>query len=279
MEKGHFGGYTGNARHSRKEEMIHDRELISDAKKQLHHADQDYKHDSPAHRALVGDQDKLPGHLKKAISDAPAQMNADLAYDPINDRADSPMMNLNKGYSPLKGVFGSAPGSVNSRIDSGDISKASGGIGTFKENYPDNTFTNQVQSNLALGDISKAAGRAGTFKENYPDKPSSTSPSPSTTSGKSSSYTTVGQNRREKRLGKAERKADLKRSQDKIVAANRLEKKASRIKNRAYVKGDSGSSNQYKPKNTKKESPAAMYGKKESPAKNMKNVLSGKQRY
>ena len=122
MEKGHFGGYTGNARHSRKEEMIHDRELISDAKKQLHHADQDYKHDSPAHRALVGNQDKLPGHLKKAISDAPAQMNADLAYDPVNDRADSPvnnsglgpktvdtpMFNLNKGYTPLKNRDGVA---------------------------------------------------------------------------------------------------------------------------------------------------------------------------
>ena len=118
MEKGHFGHYTGNARHSRKEEMIHDRELIYDAKKQLHHADQDYKSDSPAHRALVGDQNKLPGHLKKAISDAPAQMNADLAYDPVNDRADSPvnnsglgpktvdtpMFNLNKGYAPLKNV-------------------------------------------------------------------------------------------------------------------------------------------------------------------------------
>ncbi len=48
MEKGHYGQYTGNARHSRKEEMIHDRELIYDAKKQLHRADQDYKHDSPA---------------------------------------------------------------------------------------------------------------------------------------------------------------------------------------------------------------------------------------
>ena len=118
MEKGHYGNYTGNARHSRKEEMIHDRELIYDAKKQLHHADQDYKSDSPAHRALVGDQNKLPGHLKKAISDAPAQMNADLAYDPVNDRADSPvnnsglgpktvdtpMFNLNKGYAPLKNV-------------------------------------------------------------------------------------------------------------------------------------------------------------------------------
>lgn len=104
MKKGHYGDYTGNARHSRKEEMIHDRELIYDAKKQLHHADQDYKHDSPAHRALVGNQDKLPGHLKKAISDAPARMNADLKYDPVNDRADSPMFNLNKGYAPLKNV-------------------------------------------------------------------------------------------------------------------------------------------------------------------------------
>ena len=96
MEKGHYGNYTGNARHSRKEEMIHDRELIYDAKKQLHHADQDYK------------------------SDSPAQMNADLAYDPVNDRADSPvnnsglgpktvdtpMFNLNKGYAPLKNVGG-----------------------------------------------------------------------------------------------------------------------------------------------------------------------------
>ena len=39
MEKGHYGEYTGNARHARKQEMIHDRELIYDAKKQLHKAD------------------------------------------------------------------------------------------------------------------------------------------------------------------------------------------------------------------------------------------------
>ena len=76
MEKGHYGQYTGNARHSRKEEMIHDRELIYDAKKQLHNADKDYKKDSPA------------------------QMNADLAYDPINDRADSPMSMYGKKESP-----------------------------------------------------------------------------------------------------------------------------------------------------------------------------------
>jgi hypothetical protein len=111
MEKGHYGQYTGNARHSRKEEMIHDRELIYDAKKQLHHADQDYKHDSPAHRALVGNQDKLPGHLKKAISDAPAQMNADLAYDPINDRADSPMSMYGKKESPAA-MYGKKVGTL-----------------------------------------------------------------------------------------------------------------------------------------------------------------------
>ena len=73
----------------------------------------------------------------------------------------------------------------------------------------------------------------------------------------------TGEARRERRLGKAERKADLKRSQKKHIAANRLEKKASRIKDRAYIKGDAGSYNQYK------DSPATMYGKKEgSPAKN-----------
>ena len=49
MKKGHYGEYTGNARHSRKQEMIHDRELIYDAKTQLHQADQDYKNDSPLH--------------------------------------------------------------------------------------------------------------------------------------------------------------------------------------------------------------------------------------
>ena len=41
-------GYSGNhPRFSRKEEMIHDRELIYDAKQQLHRADKAYK-ESPA---------------------------------------------------------------------------------------------------------------------------------------------------------------------------------------------------------------------------------------
>ena len=75
MKKGHYGDYTGNARHSRKEEMIHDRELIYDAKKQLHHADQDYKHDSPVNNSGLGPK-----------------------------TVDTPMFNLNKGYAPLKNV-------------------------------------------------------------------------------------------------------------------------------------------------------------------------------
>jgi len=40
-----MGEYSGNhPRFSRKEEMIHDRELIYDTKKQLHRADEAYKH-------------------------------------------------------------------------------------------------------------------------------------------------------------------------------------------------------------------------------------------
>ena len=136
MKKGHYGQYTGNARHSRKEEMIHDRELIYDAKKQLHHADQDYKHDSPAHRALVGNQDKLPGHLKKAISDAPARMNADLKYDPVNDRADSPMFNLNKGYTPLRAI--NDVFDKNTNLTSNQNSSGSGGSdSSYTSTHPD----------------------------------------------------------------------------------------------------------------------------------------------
>ena len=188
MEKGHYGQYTGNARHSRKEEMIHDRELIYDAKKQLHHADQDYKSDSPAHRALVGDQNKLPGHLKKAISDAPAQMNADLAYDPVNDRADSPvnnsglgpktvdtpMFNLNKGYTPLKNRDGVAAvfdknANLTSNQNSGGGSNSSytpthrdsQEIATGKKSNTTSTQSTSTNStaNLGSGELSKEASR------------------------------------------------------------------------------------------------------------------------
>ena len=188
MEKGHYGQYTGNARHSRKEEMIHDRELIYDAKKQLHHADQDYKSDSPAHRALVGDQNKLPGHLKKAISDAPAQMNADLAYDPVNDRADSPvnnsglgpktvdtpMFNLNKGYTPLKNRDGVAAvfdknANLTSNQNSGGGSNSSytpthrdsQEIATGKKSNTTSTQSTSTNStaNLGSGESSKEASR------------------------------------------------------------------------------------------------------------------------
>jgi hypothetical protein len=194
MEKGHYGQYTGNARHSRKEEMIHDRELIYDAKKQLHRADKDYKHDSPA-KKTVSMSDGIGSDVYQPKT-------------PSNNKPKASMMSIGS----------------DSRVD---ISKAAGGIGTFKENFP------------------------------------SSSSQPSSMSTSRSSYVPTGEARRERRLGKAERKADLKRSQKKHIAANRLEKKASRIKDRAYIKGDAGSYNQYK------DSPATMYGKKEgSPAKN-----------
>ena len=161
MEKGHYGNYTGNARHSRKEEMIHDRELIYDAKKQLHHADQDYK------------------------SDSPAQMNADLAYDPVNDIADSPvnnsglgpktvdtpMFNLNKGYTPLKNRDGVAAVFDKNTIVTSNQNPGGGSNNSYTPPHVDNkeidtgiksntTLTpTPSTANLGSGESSKEASR------------------------------------------------------------------------------------------------------------------------
>ena len=239
MEKGHFGKYTGNARHSRKEEMIHDRELIFDAKKQLHNADKDYKKDSPFEKALVGDQDQLPQHLQKAISDSPAELHG--------------------------GIHTTPPGRPTSRVNLKaetltSVPKISTGIGSGnKVNANAETKKPQAFGMITIGDkpaslkgsygVSEAStgglGLTGGSGRSNPMTSARTT-SASTESNSTSSYTTSGQGRRERRLGKAERKADLKKSQDKVVASRRLEKKASRIKNRAYVKGDKGATNQYK---------------------------------
>lgn len=243
MEKGHFGKYTGNARHSRKEEMIHDRELIFDAKKQLHDADKDYKKDSPFEKALVGDQDQLPQHLQKAISDSPAELHG--------------------------GIHTTPPGRPTSRVNLKaetltSVPKISTGIGSGnKVNANAETKKPQAFGMITIGDkpaslkgsygVSEAStgglgltGGSGRSNPMTSARTASASTAATDKSKSTSSYTTLGQNRREKRLGKAERKADLKKSQGKLVATNRLEKKASRIKNRAYVKGDKGATNQYK---------------------------------
>jgi len=216
MEKGHFGGYTGNARHSRKEEMIHDRELIYDAKKQLHNADKDYKSDSPAHRALVGNQDRLPGIVKKAISDAPAQMNADLAYDPVNDRADSPMsMYGKKEGSPAKnsGLGPKKAGSALYKIFGDDLGEITGAYGGGSSN---NEFPGE------------GGGSTTT------PTPSTVPPATKTESFGVASGTSRGADRRKRILGKAERKASVSTGKTKA----RLERKADRIKRRQTIKGD-----------------------------------------
>ena len=75
-------GYTGNNHHARKEEMIHDRELIYDAKKQLHRADESYK-DSPS--KMYGDP--AAKNITKVLSEgakhnAAPKMSAELS-DPV----------------------------------------------------------------------------------------------------------------------------------------------------------------------------------------------------
>ena len=85
MEKGHYGKYTGNARHSRKEEMIHDREMIYDAKTQIHNEDKKYKEtgregyrkDMTHERELIYD---TKGQIHKADSDYKGDSPAHLSY-------------------------------------------------------------------------------------------------------------------------------------------------------------------------------------------------------
>ena len=233
MEKGHFGKYTGNARHSRKEEMIHDRELIFDAKKQLHNADKDYKKDSPFEgNAFTG-----------AMADSGGN------YAQAKEALDSPVKSMN-------GMGGMAATSKKQNL----TSVATIETGPTFEKFAEGQAKNQKPYGIfSIGD------KPASLKGSYGASEASTSglgltggsgrsnpmtsartTSASTESNSTSSYTTSGQGRRERRLGKAERKADLKKSQDKVVASRRLDKKASRIKNRAYVKGDRGATNQYK---------------------------------
>jgi len=80
MKKGHYGHYTGNARHSRKEEMIHDREMIYDAKTQIHNEDEKYKHTGKSGYK----QDMI--HERELIHDTKTQLHhADSDY-----KGDSP---------------------------------------------------------------------------------------------------------------------------------------------------------------------------------------------
>lgn len=245
MEKGHFGNYTGNARHSRKQEMIHDRELIFDAKKQLHDADKDYKKDSSSFQ-MQGDLDKdgkLSGYeanrqekISEAMSDSPAELHGGIHTTPPG--SSTRLVNLEAK------TLTSVP-------------KISTGMGN-KVNANAKTKKPQAFGMITIGDkpaslkgsygVSEAStgglGLTGGSGRSNPMTSARTT-SASTESKSTSSYTTLGQGRRERRLGKAERKAELKGSQDKIIAQRRLEKKASRIKNRAFVKGDKGATNQY----------------------------------
>ena len=92
MEKGHFGHYTGNARHSRKEEMIHDREMIYDAKTQIHNEDDKYK-DSGKDSYKT---DMI--HERELIHDTKSQLHkADQDYKSDGPKAMDPMHNGEPG--------------------------------------------------------------------------------------------------------------------------------------------------------------------------------------
>ena len=243
MEKGHFGQYTGNARHSRKEEMIHDRELIYDAKKQLHKADQDYKHDSPA--KMYKDSPVNGNAFTKAMADSGGD------YAQAKEALDSPLgaeggINAGNANSNSTSVATLGTGMTFEKFAEGQAKKQKP-YGIFSiGDKPASLKGSYGASEASTGGLGLTGGSGRSNPMTSARTTSASTESNSTESNSTSSYTTSGQGRRERRLGKAERKADLKKSQDKVVASRRLDKKASRIKNRAYVKGDRGATNQYK---------------------------------
>jgi len=235
MEKGHFGKYTGNARHSRKEEMIHDRELIFDAKKQLHNADKDYKKDSPFEgNAFTGAMADSGGNYAQAKEALDSPLGAEGGINAGNANSNSTSVaTLGTGMTFEKFAEGQA--------------KKQKPYGIFSiGDKPASLKGSYGASEASTGGLGLTGGSGRSNPMTSARTTSASTESNSTESNSTSSYTTSGQGRRERRLGKAERKADLKKSQDKVVATRRLEKKASRIKNRAYVKGDKGATNQYR---------------------------------
>jgi len=227
MEKGHFGGYTGNARHSRKEEMIHDRELIYDAKKQLHNADKDYKSDSPAHRALVGNQDRLPGIVKKAISDAPAQMNADLAYDPVNDIADSPMsMYGKKQGSPVENS-GLGPKTADSGIYNTDELRGKRQRSSI-HNFLSEKKQERIKSNNVSAETSSNIDEK--LKRSRPGNGSNTSTSDSKTTATVPNNVSQGASSGQSSRNLSRKRGKQARTEAKLARAEAGSKKAGRIK-------------------------------------------------
>ena len=92
----------------KKQEMIHDRELIYDAKTDIHKEDKDKKRrakgmksGSPSDR----EKSRMEKKMKRASKKSPAEMSAELKYMPIVDREKSTMsaMGSHKVLKHMKG--------------------------------------------------------------------------------------------------------------------------------------------------------------------------------
>ena len=161
MKKGHYGEYTGNARHSRKQEMIHDRELIYDAKTQLHQADQDYKNDSPLHyrpgdihSGSTGAYDAENNEFSAAIAGVEGGNLAIKAFgkgasdiitavgkNPRPDQKEKPNMDMTKEYLNKRGGIGAE--NKNPSLDSATYGP-NGTLGGGNEAFDPNTYGNHT---------------------------------------------------------------------------------------------------------------------------------------
>lgn len=146
MKKGHYGKYTGNARHSRKEEMIHDREMIYDAKTQIHNEDKkyretgkdSYKQDMIHERELIHD---TKGQLHKADSDYKGDSPAHLSYSSKFGGFSRKDAGSNGAYTNYDGAAAAKVAGIEARsrmlggLDFSDLSGAFGKKNNEETNY------------------------------------------------------------------------------------------------------------------------------------------------
>ena len=180
MKKGYYGEYTGNARHSRKQEMIHDRELIYDAKSDIHSEDKKY-------RDSGSDSDKRDMiHERELIHDTKTQLHhADQDY-----KSDGPKMRsqgpkaTTGGYSFSSGIKpGLAYNYMNPELGAEDVDVAGAkGIADAAQKT-----AGEISSVITAIDKNKEGSEGGsietkpmrdakTFKGNFGDTSSTLNP-------------------------------------------------------------------------------------------------------
>jgi len=169
MERGHYGEYSGNARHSRlKQDMIHERELIHDAKNEIHNEDQKYH---AASRQGVNPDfryDPVVGSDQNLDNSAEARFDSQYGMSPmrmsaLKNRYTAPLTQSDRpSYTREKTSQQVTPGTTTS-VETAVTSGNNAGTSTLKKARGGSTKTKlsneQYMTNLSNSD--KFKGKTG----------------------------------------------------------------------------------------------------------------------